>query len=46
MDYSIGKLIFIFIVAVLLACLGAWWLAARFRTTMQRLMSAQGVGAA
>ena len=40
MPYSTGKLAFIFIVAVLLACLGAWWTAYRYRAVMRRLMSA------
>ena len=46
MDYSTGKLIFIFIAAVLLACVASWWLAARYRAAMQRLMSAPAAGAA
>ena len=40
MAYSTGKLAFIFIVAVMLACLGAWWTAHRYRLAMRRLMSA------
>lgn len=40
MAYSTGKLIFIFIVAVLLSCIGAWWIAYRYRNAMQRLMRA------
>lgn len=40
MTYSTGKLSFIFIVAVLLAGIGAWWLARRYARAMQRLMSA------
>ncbi len=40
MDYSTGKLSFIFIVAVLLACVASWALAWRFRAVMRRLMSA------
>lgn len=40
MDYSTGKLAFIFIVAVLLSCAGAWGLAHRYRVAMRRLMSA------
>lgn len=40
MAYSTGKLAVIFIVAVLLACLGAWWTAYRYRVAMRRLMSA------
>ncbi len=38
--YSTGKLLFIFIVAVVLACGGAWWTANRYRSAMRRLMSA------
>ena len=38
--YSTGKLLFIFIVAVVLACGGAWWTAYRYRSAMRRLMSA------
>ncbi len=45
MDYSTGKLAFIFIIAVLLACIGALWIARRYRITMRRLMSAP-IGAA
>ena len=40
MNYSTGKLAFILTVAVLLACLGAWVVAYRYRAAMQRLMSA------
>ena len=40
MNYSTGKLAFILIVAVLLACLGAWGVAHRYRAAMRRLMSA------
>ena len=40
MDYFTGKLISIFIVAVLLSCIGAWWTAYRYRVAMQRLMRA------
>ena len=40
MDYSTGKLSTIFVVAVLLACAGAWVLAWRYRVAMRRLMSA------
>ncbi len=40
MTYSTGKLSFIFIVAVVLAGIGAWWLARRYVRAMQRLMSA------
>jgi hypothetical protein len=39
MDYSTGKLAFIFILAVLLSCVAAWWVAWRYRVAMQRLMS-------
>ena len=42
MDPSTGKLGFIFIVALLLACLGAWVVAHRYRAAMRRLMSAPG----
>ena len=40
MDYSTGKLIFILIVALLLSCISAWAVAARYRVAMRRLMSA------
>lgn len=40
MDYSTGKLSFIFLVGVALAVLGAWLLAWRFRVRMRALMSA------
>jgi hypothetical protein len=40
MDYSTGKLAFILVVAVLMSCCGAWWIAYRYRAAMQRLMSA------
>ena len=40
MDYSTGKLSFIFLVALLLACGSAWTVAARYRVAMRRLMSA------
>ncbi len=40
MDYSTGKLSFIFIVAVALSFVGAWWLAHRYRAAMRTLMSA------
>jgi hypothetical protein len=40
MDYSTGKLAFILILAVLLSCLAAWWVAHRYRVAMRRLMSA------
>ncbi|MEP6873615.1 MAG: hypothetical protein ABI887_04570 [Burkholderiales bacterium] len=40
MDYSTGKLSFIFMAALLLACLGAWAVAARYRVVMRHLMSA------
>ncbi len=40
MDYSTGKLAFIFMMAVLLSCGAAWAVAWRYRVTMRRLMSA------
>jgi len=40
MDYSTGKLAFIFIIAVTLSWAGAWVLAYRYRSAMRRLMSA------
>ena len=40
MDYSTGKLSVILIAAVLLAALGAWTIAARYRAALRRLMSA------
>jgi hypothetical protein len=40
MDYSTGKLSFIFLAGVALAVLGAWLLAWRFRARMKALMSA------
>lgn len=40
LDYSTGKISFILIVAVLLACVGSAWLAHRYRAEMRRLMSA------
>ncbi len=40
MNYSTGKLSFIFMLAVLLSLLGAWWVARRYRVAMRRLMSA------
>ena len=40
MDYSTGKLAFIFIVAVMLSCAGAWVIARRYRSAMRSLMSA------
>ena len=43
MNYSTGKLTFILIVAVLLAALGAWIIAARYRAALRRLMSAPGI---
>ncbi|CAN5726709.1 hypothetical protein BH11PSE8_BH11PSE8_05820 [soil metagenome] len=46
MTYSTGKLSFIFIVAVLLAAIGAWWLARRYARAMKRLMSAPLASAA
>ena len=45
MDYSTGKLAFIFIVAVMLSCAGAWGLAHRYRAAMRRLMSAPAAAA-
>ena len=45
MDYSTGKLAFILIAAVVLAALGSWLLAWRYRSAMRRLMSLPvGVG--
>jgi hypothetical protein len=47
MGYSTGKLLFIFVVAVVLSALGAWIIAARYRATMLALMSGSaGAGAA
>lgn len=43
MDYSSGKLIFIFLIAAALAAVFALLLARRYRSTMQRLMSAPAV---
>jgi len=40
LDYSTGKISFILIVAVLLACVGSAWLAHRYRAEMRRLTSA------
>ena len=40
MNYSTGKLSFIFMLAVLLSVVGAWWVARRYRVAMRRLMSA------
>ena len=40
MNYSTGKLSFIFMVAVLLSFAGAWWVARRYRVAMRKLMSA------
>lgn len=40
MNYSTGKLLFIFLVAAVLSFVGAWWLARRYRIAMKRLMSA------
>lgn len=40
MEYSTGKLSFIFLAGVVLAVLGAWLLAWRFRARMRALMSA------
>jgi hypothetical protein len=45
MDYSTGKLSFIFLVAVALAFVGAGWLARRYRAAMRRLMSVPGPAA-
>ena len=45
MDYSTGKLAFIFIIAVTLSWAGAWVLAHRYRSAMRRLMSAPAVAA-
>lgn len=42
MDYSTGKLSVILMVAVLLAALGAWIIAARYRAALRRLMSEEG----
>ncbi|MBC7727782.1 MAG: hypothetical protein H7242_09225 [Microbacteriaceae bacterium] len=39
MNYSTGKLAFIVIAAVLLACIAAWVIAGRYRAAMRRLMS-------
>jgi len=39
MEYSTGKLIFIFMVAAGLSVIGAWLLAWRFRAAMRALMS-------
>lgn len=47
MGYSTGKLLFIFVVAVVLSAFGAWIIAARYRATMLALMSGSaGAGAA
>ena len=40
MNYSTGKLAFIFMLAVLLSYAGAWWVARRYRAAMHDLMSA------
>ena len=40
MNYSTGKLAFIFMLAVLLSYAGAWWVARRYRAAMRELMSA------
>jgi hypothetical protein len=45
MDYSTGKLSFIFLVAVALSAMAAWWLAHRYRVAMRRLMSAPAADA-
>ncbi len=46
MDYSTGKLAFIFAAALLLAWAGAWVLARRYRSAMLVLMRAAGTAAA
>ncbi len=46
MNYSTGKLTFILIVAVFLAALGAWIIAARYRAALRRLMRASGTATA
>jgi hypothetical protein len=46
MDYSTGRLSLIFLLAVAMAWLGAWWVAHRYRATMRRLMSAPLASAA
>ena len=40
MNYSTGKLAFIFMLAVLLSYIVAWWVARRYRAAMRGLMSA------
>jgi hypothetical protein len=40
MEYSTGKLVSIFLFAVLLSCIAAWLVAHRYRKAMQRLMRA------
>jgi hypothetical protein len=40
MDYSTGKVLFIFMLAVLLSWVGAWLVARSYRNAMRRLMSA------
>ncbi len=40
MNNSTGKLLFIFLVALLLSLIGAWWVARRYRQAMRRSMSA------
>ena len=40
MNYFTGKLAFIFMLAVLLSHVGAWWVARRYRSAMRKLMSA------
>ena len=40
MNYSTGKLAFIFMLAVLLSHVGAWWVARRYLAAMRELMSA------
>ena len=39
MNNSTGKLLFIFLLALLLSLIGAWWVAWRYRLAMRRLMS-------
>ena len=38
MTYNTGKLLFIFVIAVVLSCIAAWVIAYRYRKAMQRLM--------
>ena len=44
MAYNTGKLLFIFLVAVLLSCIASWLTAHRYRRAMQRLMRAPAAG--